>query len=500
MKFENSILTKTKYVHGLECQRLLWYECNSPSVVPEEDEAIQERFEQGKEVEELAKTLYSGGISVDLDKLGWNKAMELSKKVLEDRKPIFEAGFQYKELFARADILNPVSRNQWDLIEVKSSTSVKEEHLNDLSFQKYVYDSAGIKIRNCYLMHLNKEYVRQGEIDIQELFETEDITEKVDEFLTETKENIQEMISIIRMKKCPELEDCTHCGDPDPCPIPDICWSFLPKRNIFFLYNDRGKKNINALWEKGILELEDIPDNFSLNEKQRIQVNTEKTGIPFVNVGKMSDFLKELKYPLYFLDFETFSIAIPQHDNSKPYENIPFQYSLHIVSKPDRKIQHFEYLVEDQKDPRLELLNRLEKELGTEGTILVYNETFEKGVLQKYAERFPKYKKWVDKILPRIVDLYKPFKSFYYYHPHQDGSASLKSVLPVLTGRKYEDMEIQEGGQASQEFLRVTYTDVSQKERMRVRKALKEYCKLDTEGMIDIIKALETLLKKMPRI
>jgi hypothetical protein len=182
------------------------------------------------------------------------------------------------------------------------------------------------------------------------------------------------------------------------------------------------------------------------------------------------------------------------HDNSSPYEKVPFQYSLHIQTKPGGSLKHFSYLAEGRNnDPRPEILAKLQEELGDHGSIIAYNASFEIGILNNCAKRFPKYKKWVETIIPRFVDVLKPFQSFFYYHPDQNGSASLKSVMPALIGKGYDEMEISEGGQASQEFLRITYTDVSETEQKKVRKALELYCQQDTEGLVEVLDALRAL-------
>jgi hypothetical protein len=487
----NPLLTKTKYLHGLQCQKLLWYECNDPSVLPEEDEGTQAIFEQGKQVGELAKKLYPDGITIDWDNLGWDRAIELSRNILPDRKPVFEAGFQYQNLFARADILKPVSNNQWDLIEVKSSTSVKEEHLHDMAFQKYVYENAGIHVRYCFLLYINKEYTRQGDLNPQELFIKEDVSEQAYEILLSVPQNIKTMMTILKMKESPALDKCDHCASPKSCLMTDTCWSFLPKRNIFLLHS--GGKKCQALMQEGILKLKDIPSYFPLNDKQKIQVESEKTGQAHIDKTQIKNFLDRLKYPLYFLDFETFGTAIPLYDLTSPYENIPFQYSLHIQRTPDSKVEHYAYLSDGKQDPRLELLDGLRRYIGDKGTIISYNDTFEKGVLKNCAKRFPKFKYWIETLLPRFLDLLIPFKSFHYYHPNQNGRASLKIVLPVLTDMSYDHLDISEGGQASLEFLKMAFADISEKERAKIRNDLETYCKQDTQGMVDILNRLKEL-------
>lgn len=259
----------------------------------------------------------------------------------------------------------------------------------------------------------------------------------------------------------------------------------MPERNVFCLTNGRDK--IDELFGMGILATKDIPEDYPLNPKQTIQVKSDKADKPYIEPKRIKEFLNKLIYPLYLLDFETINPAIPMYDNSCPFEQVPFQYSLHVLQKPNGKAVHYEYLPEDGKDPRERLFQKLQKELGNHGSVVAFYDPFEQGVFKKFAERFPDYKSWVDSVLPRFIDLFKPFFLFHYYHPKQNGSASIKAVLPALTGKSYEDMEIGEGTKAGMEFLRITHMEVPAKEREQIRKSLLEYCGQDTEGMIDIL-------------
>ena len=206
------------------------------------------------------------------------------------------------------------------------------------------------------------------------------------------------------------------------------------------------------------------------------------------------EFLDELQYPLYFIDFETFMSAIPPYDNTGPFDNIPFQFSLHHVERPGSEPTHHAYLADGKKDPRPETLSRLKGLLGTKGTIIAYNMSFEITRLKECAEAFPEYRKWVEELIPRFTDLLVPFRGFDYYHPSQKGSAGIKKLALPLTGRSYDDMDIGEGGMASDEYVRVTFGKALGSEKQRVYEALLKYCELDTRVMIDIIEALRKII------
>ncbi|MCX7919963.1 MAG: DUF2779 domain-containing protein [bacterium] len=491
MNNTNVSISKSKYLAGMQCHKLLWYYYNDNSVFPETDAATQALFDQGHLVGEYAKRLYPNGIEIGWD-IQLEEVVERTQEKLQERKPLFEAGFLYQNGYARVDILEPVSSDQWDIIEVKSSTSCKDEHIVDVAFQKYVCQNAGITINQCYLLLIDTSYTRYGEIEPQKLFKKVEITEKVDTILPQISDTLTMMLAIIHLPQEPDIKIGSQCSKPNPCPLQERCWSFLPERNVFCLY--RGGNKIPELFNRNILAIKDIPADFPLNHNQQIQVKSEKSGQPHIEPKSIQDFIDQLVYPLYFLDFETYNPAIPLHDNSSPYEKIPFQYSLHLVSHPGGNPEHFSYLADGRADPRPEILARLKQELGDYGSILVYNVSFESQILTNCAKRFPEYQPWVESIIPRFVDLLKPFQSFAYYHPNQNGSASLKSVMPALIGKGYDDMEISDGEEAGREFLRVTYTEVTPEEQTRVRTALARYCNQDTEGLMGILIALNNLI------
>lgn len=488
---ERRLISKSSFLAGWQCKKLLWHALNAKVQMPEPDAAQQVIFDQGKLVGALAKSLYPGGVEVSAGATDFEQLLQNSLEATKTRTPLFEAGFAYKGGFARVDILNPVGENAWDIIEVKSATEVKSVNLIDLAFQAFVYNGAGLNIHRCYVMCVNREYVRRGTIDPKKFFKVVDVTKEVSDLSHEIEPQLEDMFNTIRRKQEPEVKIGPHCSNPHPCPLQDKCWSFLPTGNVFDLYY--GGKKCWRLLQDGVVNLKDIPESVDLTERQTIQRKVALTGQPHIDRKALASFLKRLKYPVSYLDFETFSTAIPLFDGLTPYQQVPFQFSLHRVTTPGAAPEHHAFLAAERVDPRPEFLNRQRDCIGDEGTVVVYNESFEKGVLTKLAESFPEHAAWIENVKRRFVDLLKPFQNFNYYHPEQHGSASIKSVLPVLTGRSYTDLEIKEGGQASAEYLRVTFGSVSETERQKVRAQLERYCGLDTAAMIGIIDALEEL-------
>ncbi len=488
---ERPYVSKSKFLWGHQCRKLLWVAYNAKDRIPETDAAQQAIFDQGHEVGALAKQLYPAGIEVSADVRDFEQVLQKSLEAVKLRKPLFEAGFVHNGGFARVDILNPVSGGAWDIIEVKSSTEVKDVNLLDLAFQVFVYNGAGLIIRRCHLMHVDRNYVRRGAVDPKKFFKLEDVTKDVSSLSREIESQLEDMFSVIRLKQEPEIKIGPHCSDPYDCPLTDQCWAFLPPDSVFNLYY--GGKKCWRLLQEGVVNLKDIPDHVDLTDRQAIQRKVAGTGQPHIDGKALASFLKRIRYPASFLDFETFNTAIPLFDGLSPWQQVPFQFSLHRQPAPGAAPEHHAFLGDGRGDPRPEFLYRLRDCIGDKGSILVYNAKFEVGVLDALADAFPEHAVWIEAAKPRIIDLLEPFQAFDYYHPEQHGSASIKAVLPVLTGRSYADLEIQEGGQASLEFLRVHFGDVPEAERQKVRGQLERYCGQDTEGMIWIVDTLRRL-------
>ncbi|MDD4874252.1 MAG: DUF2779 domain-containing protein [Dehalococcoidales bacterium] len=486
----SAMLSKTKYLNGLQCFKLLWIYTNQPESIPQPDAATQNRFDQGHLAGELAKKLFPGGIDIPQDDFIGN--ISRTKELLKQRKTLFEAGVLTGKLYSRADILNPVNEDEWDIIEVKSSTEVKDINIQDVSFQKFCREKDGLKIRKCFLAHINNKYVKNGEINPEELFTIEDITEEVISASEGITDRIISMFDVISSPVCPEMSISTHCSDPYDCPLSANCRQGLPEHNVFTLY--RGGKKGFDLYNSGILSITDIPSDYDLSDKQLIQCSCVVGGEPHIEKNELMQFLASLEYPLYYLDFETFSTVVPMFDGTRPYQNIPFQFSLHVQDMPGSSLQHHWFLADGPGDPRPGLLSQLHKSIGEFGSVIVYNQSFEKGILREMGEALQEYTRWSQSVIDRIVDLYAPFRSFCYYHPSQKGSASIKKVLPALTGSGYEDLAIAKGDDASLVFLDMTYSELTDEECLEIRNNLLAYCGLDTEGMVRIVEQLYKLI------
>ena len=341
-------------------------------------------------------------------------------------------------------------------------------------------------------MHINNQYIKDGEIEPEELFVQAEINDRVEEYGKGIEERISEMQEIINSEE-PTAEIGVHCSDPYDCSLMDECWKNVPPASVFEFYRMLSKKKFE-LYDSGITKLNDVPESVKLNEKQQIQRRLAFDGGIHKDERQIKNFLDNLQYPIYYLDFETINPAIPKFDGMKPYQRIPFQFSLHIQKEIGGECEHISFLAEGTSDPRPKFMQALRDNLGDAGSILVYNQGFEKGVMNESATALPEFMPWYgDNIFHRIKDLWDVFKDFAYYDPKQKGSTSIKYVLPVLTDLRYDDLDIGNGILASLEYERVTYGDIEDSERLKVREALEKYCELDTLAEVEIIKSLREI-------
>jgi len=484
------ILSKSKYLAGLQCPRLLWVHFNDPGRLAAPDASTIHIFDQGHLVGALAQRLYPNGITIDWE-LGFDEMLRRTQQALQARRPIFEAAFAHDGAFTRADVLNPVGKRKWDVIEVKSASKVKNEHLEDVAFQRHVYEGAGLAVRRCYLALIDTGYVRDGEVDPESLFKIVDVTQDVRSILPRVARRVRRLLKVIGAAACPVVEVGRHCYSPYTCPLEEECWAFLPARSVLSLRHAGARPW--TLLSKGVLRLTDIPAGFPLTEKHVIQVRCARSGKRHVDLAALRRYLDRLKYPLYFLDFETASVAVPLWPASRPYEQVPFQYSLHVQRQPGGKLHHVSFLAKGREDPRPRLLASLGRHLGTTGSIVAHHASFEKQVLAACAVHFPDHADWIEAARRRVIDLEEPFRRFHYYHPDQEGSASLKLVAPAVAGTGYDDLAIADGQTAAQSFLLAELRECPQRERAAVRRALKDYCCRDTIVMVEIVERLQQI-------
>lgn len=484
-------LSKSKYILGLQCPKALWLRTHSPELEAPLDEDTKHRFEMGHLVGEYAQRCFEGGVLIDEDHMHLTEAIRSTERAVADGvTAIYEATAAFDNTLSRPDILLKTGkgRNEWDIYEVKSATKVKDYYLEDVSFQRRCFEGAGYIIRKTYLMHVNNEYVRHGEIDPKGLLVTEDITADVRDTMTGIDAQIENFLTMINQDTCPEIAPGAQCKNPFRCGFFDLC----NKREPYDIYElPRGGKRIAELEEMGVRYLKDVPDDMELSVPQRSVVTSAQRGEAVIDREAIREFLGTLEYPLYFFDFETIAHAVPFFDDSRPYEAIPFQFSLHIQEKKDGPVLHHEFLHNEKSDPRRPLIQEMVRLLGKKGSIVAWYMSFEKMVIENMATDLPEFADELEALLPRFRDLIVPFREGSYAHPDFHGSASLKSILPVLVSSlSYGDLEIQEGTSASLAYERWMLGKMPYEEWSGTYDALLKYCELDTQAMVEILKAV----------
>ena len=440
---------------GIQCQKRLYLSKFRRDLLPEEvDEQQQAIFDAGIDTGLLAQQLFPNGIDASpLTPFDYQKSVKRTQSYLMTNDVIYEACFQYEGALCAIDIL--VRKDDlWYAFEVKGTNSVKPQHITDAAFQYYVMTRSGLPLGDISIVHFNSSYVRRGDLDVQALFTATSVLNDVIEQQDSVKENIEVLKAMLAAKVEPEIEVGTHCTNPYECPFIDHCWK-----------------------------------DVAVEESE--ELSTEAT----VDTSSLQGFVSELKYPIYYFDFETAMYGIPPYDESSPWQALPFQYSLHQQQKPQSTCTHSEYIGDGKSDPREALILKLINDLGTKGTILAWHASFEISCLKGLIRNFPQYEKPLQSIIHRMVDLKIPFSKKWIDIPACKGSASIKVVLPVFIPElSYEDLDIQEGMTASFVYSQLQYQDEATQQTQQ--KQLLEYCKLDTFAMVRIFEKINQSILK----
>lgn len=488
------ILSKSTFLKGLQCDKHLYLYKNNKELLDPLSEMQQAIFSRGTDVGKIAQQLFPNGVDVSPPSpMNFEKSIEQTEVLMKQGEHvIYEASFVYDEVLAAADIVLK-NRDGWNIYEVKSSTSVNEVHINDAAVQYWIVNNLGYKVYDISIVYINNQYVRKGKLDLNSLFNIESVLEFVLEKQDFVTKEIARQKKILKKNTVPKVDIGMHCTDPYPCGFIGHCWKHIPKNTVFDISGMHLRKKFE-FYEQGIIKMEDIPEDAALNSNQRLQIEGTLHNKKIIDKEAISEFLKTLSYPMYFVDFESFQPPIPLYDNSKPYQQIPFQYSVHFKESAESELIHYEFLAEPESDPRIPFIENLLKVLGDKGDIIVYNKAFEITRLKEIARDHPKYAKRIEKLFDRVKDIMIPFQKKYYYTPEMEGSYSIKYVLPALVPElSYANMEIADGGTASLAYESLLNLDDFIKID-EIKKQLLEYCKLDTLAMVRILEKLESLI------
>jgi hypothetical protein len=487
-------LSKSQYIRGLQCHKSLWLYKHKPELRDMPDTQTESAFNTGYQVGDLAKELFPNGVEIEFDSNNFNGMIEKTKELIDSgTEVIYEAAFSENGIFAMADILVK-NGNAWDIYEVKASTHVKEYHINDTSIQWYALSKA-INLNRAYIVHINNNYVRYGDLNIKELFAIEDITDIVLEKQSSIPEQLSKMKEMLK-NDMPDIDIGKHCFDPHECDFTSHCWKHIPKENsVFDISYAMGKQW--QLYKQGILSIDDVPDDFHIGKNAKLQIQHHKSQEIKIDKPKIKEFLDTIEYPINFFDFETFQNAIPRFDDQRPYAQMPFQYSLHILHE-DGTLEHKEFLGDENSDPRRALSEQMLKDITPTGSIIAFNQSFEITQIKNLAQVCSDISDELLALNERFIDLAHPFQYKHYYHPKFNGKYSIKVVLPTLFPNDdeldYKKLgSIQNGGDAMDTFANL-YLLKDKSKLDEIKKDLLAYCRLDTLAMVRIWEKLHQII------
>ena len=483
-------LTKARYLRGAQCGLNLWYSLNRDDVLPAGDEA-QAQNVQGNETREWAKKVFPQASEID-NFLTGDAAAEATRSLVEaGQEVIFKAAAVHAAdgSCSRVDVLRKISgTEEWDLIDIKGSTSVKDYHVDDLAFQYRVFTGAGYNIARCLVMLVDRDYVRHGAVDAAGLFRFDDVTGIAVEKQAEVSLKALELGKIMVSASAPGIRIGAQCHKPFPCSFHDHCWKDVPDYSLYDIFS--AKKADAFVEDLGSCKIERLPEVEIPGGAKGIDVRSYLRGQLYIEPENIRGFLDRLRHPLYFLDYETIGPAVPVFEGTRPFQTVPFQFSLHVEAQPGAGLQHFSFLHRARTDPRPFLAEALVRLCGSTGSVITYNQAFEEGVNRELMLAFPEHAAAIAAINARMVDLLVPFRKRWLYHPDQRGSASIKKVLPAFTTLTYEGLGIGNGLDASRQYADFMAGRLANDQQATLFHDLEAYCSLDTLAMKALLDVL----------
>ena len=496
------ILSKSNYMNYLRHPAWLWLGKRAKHKLPPVDDNTQAIFDAGHAFERIAEGLFPNGV-----RLGFNNYQEY--KTLPQRtrdaissstKTIFQGRLEAGGITCIVDVLDRVEGDTFDLYEIKSSTKAKPEHEYDLAFQLEVLEKSGLTIRNISIVHVNNEYVREGEIDPKGLCSVTDVTEDIKRQSAITRDLIQKAFNVLS-GELPDLSPryANHLNISGTSWFQDwleIYKTLVPELDEYSIYHlsypNQGQ--IQKLEDAGFKLIQEVPEDYALRPKQVAQIQTTKSNQRIVDKEKIKEFINSFAYPIYFFDYETLSSLVPFFDGMQPYKDYPFQYSLHIIREPGKPAEHKEYLHREHSNPMPGLLEQLNKDIGSTGTVLAWYMSYEKRCNNTMADLYPQYKDFLDSMNQRMNDLMLPFSELWLVDKDFFGRASLKYVLPAMVPElSYQELNVQDGLHARRLWTQTILEGKHQEHKDNVLEALSEYCTLDTFAMVRILEELKKI-------
>ena len=487
-------LSKSRYCSGIQCPKMLWLKEHKPEVYDAAC-ANQSILQAGLAVGDLAMGLFGDFVEVPYDKPGEMAKATLS--LMAQKIPVIaEASFSYDGLFCSVDILKRLGEKEVAIYEVKSSTHVSDIYRQDAAFQYYILQNLGYTVVSCNIVHINNQYVRDGELDIHQLFTIVDITEAARNLQPTVRDNIAHIRSYLEQETEPDDDIGMHCFEPYACGCWAYCSRHLPKPSVFDV-SGIGAKKAFPYYYNGIVSFRDLEKSGKLTARQLMQVDYELNDRPaYIDVKNIREYLKKFTYPLYFFDFESYLPAIPPFDHVAPFKQVVFQYSLDYIEYEGGPIHHRDFLAYPGEDPRRALALQMCRDIPRDVCVVTYNMSFEQTQIKGLAALYSDLHEHLMNICEHIVDLEEPFAQRWYYCRRMQGRSTLKLVLPALFPNDpeldYHNLEgIHQGSEAASAFFAMATMDPEQLET--TRRQLLKYCGLDTYAMIKILQKLKEI-------
>lgn len=492
------MISKSSFILGQQCYKSFWFDINNKEPTNPPDEGALERLSAGNEVGEISKELFPNGKEVPYFPGEPLKMAMLTEEYIEDGiTSIYEASFIYDDIFVRVDLMNKTDKG-WDIYEVKSSTRIRRYHEYDVSIQWHVLKSLNlIELNDAFIVTLNNQFSKSDRINPIKLFNIDSVKQIAEENQPEVIEKIHKLKSIAANQNEPKVKIGPHCKKPHSCVYFDKCWprSADDIDSIFRFYRMNLDKKLN-LYNKGVETFKQINPNESLNPIQKIQLIAYQKDGPVIDKKKIQNFIDKIQYPISYFDFETFTDAVPIYDSQRPHMQMPFQFSLHVQTTKDNTFNidenHYGFIAKHDEDPRRAIAESMIKSFPKTGTIIAYNQSFEKNCIKSLAEYCPELAEDLLSLNERFIDLIEPFRSGGYYDKEFRGSFSIKKVLPALCPNDseldYKQLDISNGGMASSAFKEMRTQSIEHINLTRDK--LFKYCRLDTYAMYAIYQKL----------
>ena len=486
-------LSKSTFLRAVQCPKSLYLYQYYKKLREPYSADRQALLNRGHAIGSLAWECFPEGVDGRVgNKFMYGKAVEKTQRLIQQGvSTIFEATFQQNQVLVMVDVLT--QRNgYWEAYEVKSSARVSSNHIRDAALQYHVMEQAGLPLQDFQVMHIDKSYKRQGALDVHALFTSDSVIREVRKQQPWIRKNIDYGKQVLQKPTVPKVSIGKHCSDPYPCDFISYCWQQVPQDSVFEIGHLAADTKFDY-FRKGYAAIQDLQPESIESPAVAIQVRSHQQQEPYLEQKALSHFLSGFRFPLFFMDFEAIMPAVPVFDQTRPFQKIPFQFSIHHLSDPAAALQHREFLAEPGTDPHGRFLEQLLADTEGTGNLVVFEDTLERQMLEGLKKQFPDYSAAIQNRLDRIIDLRYPFKHMHYYHPAMKGSFSLQAIYEALFGRDEVEKAIEDGGIAAikyEQLLNATDTAYMAEEKEK----LLAYCQKDTLALAEIYRFLSRLV------